>query len=44
MQVAVDDDGAQDLDAALVERGRRDMERIEDRCGIVRVHSLPPVV
>ena len=44
MQVAIDDDGAQDLDAALLERGRRNMERIEHRYGFVRIHSLSPGV
>ena len=44
MQAAVDDDRAQDLDAALLERGRRDMERIENRRRLIRIHVLSPVI
>ena len=39
VQAAVDDDRAQHLDAALLERGRRNVQRVEHRRRLFRVHS-----
>ena len=44
MQIAIDDDRAQDFDPALLEHRGRDMERIENRGRFVRIHILSPVI